>query len=70
MPELDRPLAIREGETLRFRIIVDKTAVVAYVNDEVALSGRMYANPFGRCGLYADGATVPVNKFESRTLTR
>jgi beta-fructofuranosidase len=70
MPELDRPLAIRVGEALRFRIIVDKTAVVAYVNDEVALSGRMYSNPFGRCGLYADGATVSVSGLTARTLPR
>lgn len=70
MPELDRPLAIRADEALRFKIIVDKTAVVAYINDEVALSGRMYSNPFGRCGLYADGVAISVNGFGARTLSR
>jgi len=68
MPELDRSLAIRAGDLLHFKIIVDKTAVVVYVNDEVALSGRMYSNPFGRCGLYADGATVSVTSLAARTL--
>ena len=67
MPELDRPLSIAAGAPLRFKIIVDKTAVVAYINDEVALSGRAYSNPFGRCGLYADGAVVSVSNFEVRT---
>ncbi len=66
MPELDRPLAMNVGEPLRFKIIVDKTAVVAYVNDEVALSARAYSNPFGRCGLYADGTSVTVSEFASR----
>jgi beta-fructofuranosidase len=70
MPELDRPLALCEGETVRFKIIVDKTAVVAYVNDEVALSGRMYSNPFGRCGMFADGASVSVNALTARTFSR
>ena len=69
MPELDRPLHISSGEALGFKILIDKTAVVAYVNDQVALSGRMYSNPFGRCGLFADGTALSVNSFQSRTLT-
>jgi beta-fructofuranosidase len=68
MPDLERPLPMRSGESLRFKVIVDKTAVVAYVNDQVALSGRMYANPLGRCGLFADGTAVTVNGFAARTL--
>jgi beta-fructofuranosidase len=68
MPELDRPLPIRQGEAIRLRIIVDKTAVVAYINDAVALSGRMYANPFGRCGLFADGTAVTVRGLDVLTL--
>ena len=69
MPELDRPLQIRAGEALRFRIIIDKTAVVAYVNDGIALSGRMYSNPFGRCGLFADGTAVYARGIEVLTLS-
>jgi beta-fructofuranosidase len=69
MPELDRPLNISAGEALHFKILIDKTAVVAYVNDQIALSGRMYSNPFGRCGLFADGTDVSVNGFELRTLS-
>lgn len=69
MPELDRPLAIRAGEPLRFKVIVDKTAVVAYANDVVALSGRMYANPNGYCGLFADGASAKVADLAVRTLS-
>lgn len=68
MPELDRPLAMRPGQPLRFKIIVDKTAVVAYVNDQVALSGRMYLSPFGRCGLFVDGTAVTVRQFVYRPI--
>jgi beta-fructofuranosidase len=68
MPELDRPLAIRAGVPLRYKIVVDKSAIVAYVDDHVALSGRMYAAPFGRCGLFADGTTVSVAGFASRAI--
>lgn len=66
MPELNRPLDIGAGTPLRFKIIVDRTAVVAYVNDHVALSGRMYSNPLGSCGLFVDGTAVSVKAFESR----
>ncbi len=68
MPELDRPLALRADEALHVRIIVDKTAMVAYVNDWVALSGRMYATPLGRCGLFVDGSTLSTTGLELRTL--
>jgi len=69
MPELDRPLEIHAGTTLHYKIIVDKSALVAYVGDRVALSGRMYAQPFGRCGLFADGTAVSFTRFESRAIT-
>jgi len=68
MPELDRPLQIRAGEALRFQIIVDKTAVVTYVNDRIALSGRMYSNPFGRCGMFADGTGVSARGIQVLTM--
>lgn len=68
MPELDRPLHFSAGQALRFKVLVDKTAVVAYVNDQIALSGRMYSNPFGRCGLFADGAVVNISSFQARAL--
>jgi beta-fructofuranosidase len=61
MPELDRPLPIQPGVPIRYRIVVDGTALVAYVNDQVALSGRLYTPRPGRVGLYADGATVTAS---------
>lgn len=62
MPELDRPLAFESGQKMSVRVVADKSALVAYVNDRVALSARMYSNPVGRCGAFADGA---VARFEN-----
>jgi beta-fructofuranosidase len=70
MPELDRPLQIRAGDEIRFRMVIDKTAIVAYVNDQVALSGRMYAGLWGRCGLFADGTAVCASRLEVLTTSR
>jgi beta-fructofuranosidase len=55
MPELDRPLPIRTSRPLSYKIIVDGTAVVAYIDDRVALSARMYGRPRGHHAVYADG---------------
>ena len=68
MPELDRPLDIRAGQPIRFCIVIDKSAFVAYVNDRVALSGRMYADPAGRCGVFVDGTAFSVTGLELSTL--
>lgn len=65
MPELDRPLAIVPGERIRFSVVLDKTAVVAWVNDDVALSARAYDNPHGCCGLFADGAVVTFGELSA-----
>jgi beta-fructofuranosidase len=68
MPELDRPLGIRAGDALEFRVVIDGTAVVAYVADRVALSARMYGGPFRRCGAYADGGSATLNRLVVHSL--
>lgn len=67
MPELDRPLAIHQHEAIHYRIIVDGSAVVAYVNDDVALSARMYGRPRRNYGLFADEAAVRFDSLGIRT---
>lgn len=58
-PELDRPLAIEPGRAIPFRIVLDGSAVVAYVGD-VALSGRVYHRPRGWYGVVADGTRAEL----------
>lgn len=67
MPELDRAIAIRPREPIRLSIVIDGTAVVAYVDDRVALSARMYAGASSRCGLFADGAAISTGTFDLLT---
>jgi beta-fructofuranosidase len=49
---IERPLALRPGEPVRLRVLVDGTCAVTYANDEVALSCRMYDHRRGQLGLF------------------
>ena len=65
-PELDRPVTVTAGEPLQFTILVDHSAVVVYLDDEIALSARMYHRPRGHYGMYADGADAVFNRIAMR----
>jgi beta-fructofuranosidase len=39
---------------VRFRMLIDGTCVVAYVNDKTALSCRMYDHRAGKLGLFVN----------------
>lgn len=64
-PELDRPRTITEHQPVQLRILVDRSAVVVYLDDQIALSARMYHRPRGYYGLFADGTEAT---FEHMTL--
>lgn len=64
-PELDRPLNISPGQQLQFRILLDRSAVVAYVGD-IALSGRIYHRPRGGLGFFSDGANARIDEVRVR----
>jgi len=49
---LERPLGLSPGTPTRLRIIIDSSCVVAYANDSVALSCRMYKHQSGELGLF------------------
>lgn len=49
---LERPLAMTPGVPIRLQVLVDDTCVVAYANDQVALSCRMYDHRAGEWGLF------------------
>ena len=57
MVELERPLALKAGETVRLKVVIDGTCCVIYANETIALSTRIYnlkAGQFG--GFVMDGA--------------
>ena len=67
MPELDQVAQLGGSGQVHLKVIVDGTAFVAYLNDRVALSGRMYNNVGGRIGFFADGSSVTVQEPVLRT---
>jgi len=50
---IERPLPLCAGQPITLRILVDGTNVVAYANDRLALSCRMYQHREGKLGLFA-----------------
>ncbi len=53
---LERPLPMSAGVPVRLRVLISGSCLVAYANDRVALSCRMYDHPVGNWGLFvADG---------------
>ncbi len=67
MPELDQVAQLDDGAEIHLKVIVDGTAFVAYLNDRVSLSGRMYTNGGGRIGYFVDGNAVTVQEPQVRT---
>lgn len=57
LPELERPLRPSDGR-YDLRVVVDGTICVAYVNDEVALSARIYDRRTGGIGLFVGEGTA------------
>lgn len=49
---LERPLTMPAGESLQLKVILDGTAVVAYANDTIALSCRLYTDRTGQLGVF------------------
>jgi beta-fructofuranosidase len=62
---IERPLVLQPGRPVRLRILVDGTCLVAYANDEVALSCRMYDHRSGRLGLFVSEGKA---RFEDMTV--
>ena len=62
---LERPLAMRPGQAVRLRVIVDGTCLVVYADEQVALSCRMYAQRVGNLGLFV---TEGAARFERLAL--
>lgn len=58
----ERPLILKAGELNKVRIIVQDDIAVCYVNDEVALSTRMYDFNTRKVGLLVDDGVVSFTK--------
>lgn len=49
---IERPLTLRPSEPVRLRILIEESAIVVYVNNQLALSARGYDHPAGACAVF------------------
>ena len=53
--DLERPVVLKEGETVRFSLVVDNGLCVLYINENIALSSRMYKKAGNSISLFVVG---------------
>jgi beta-fructofuranosidase len=58
-PIIERPIRLAAGEPVHVRVLVEDSVIVAYVNDQIALSTRGYEHSGGSYGLFvSEGAAT------------
>ncbi len=60
-PIIERPLTLRAGESVLLRVLVEGSVIVAYANDEVALSTRGYEHQGGSFGVFVSEGQASFN---------
>ena len=63
-PELAVPVKLQAGERCDFTLLVDGTVAVLYINNEMALSTRMYAMPEHQWGVFSCDGEVVLSDLE------
>ncbi len=59
---IERPVALDAARPVRLRVLIEGSVMVAYIDDVVALSARMYGHKSGDFGLFvAEGAAAFTN---------
>ena len=66
-PELAVPVSLQPGESYNFTLLIDDTVAVLYVNDQMALSTRMYALPEHQWGIFSVDSDVVLSELNSST---
>ncbi len=59
--ELERPLRLEPGETLRLTVLVDGSVCEIYANDREAMSCRLYDHPEGHWGCFVTEGAVTIS---------
>ncbi|BAL84992.1 putative glycosyl hydrolase family 32 (plasmid) [Selenomonas ruminantium subsp. lactilytica TAM6421] len=67
-PELSVPVSLQSGESYDFTLLIDGTVAVLYINDQMALSTRMYGLPEHQWGIFSTGSAVTLTNLRSSTL--
>ena len=66
-PELSVPVSLQPGESYDFTLLIDGTVAVLYINDQMALSTRMYALPEHQWGIFSTDSEVSLTNLQSST---
>jgi beta-fructofuranosidase len=56
--ELERPIQVQPGQPVRLSVYVDETLCEVYLDDQVAMSARMYDHRAGNWGLFVSEGSV------------
>lgn len=68
-PELAVPVSLRPDGSYDFTLLVDGTVAVLYINDQMALSTRMYGLPDHPWGLFSSGGEVSLTNLQCSALS-
>lgn len=62
------PFTLTPGESYDLKVIFEGTVCVVYINDQVALTSRIYSMPGNFWGLFAEKGTVRFDHLQYRSL--
>jgi len=66
-PELSVPVSLQAGQSYDFTLLIDGTVAVLYINDQMALSTRMYGLPEHQWGVFSLNSEVTLSNLRSST---
>ncbi len=62
MVELERPIKLVPGNLYKIKIFLDKTIGIVYINNEIAMSIRLYDLKEGKWGFFVQEGSVQFYK--------
>ena len=62
------PVSLQPDESYDFTLLIDGTVAVLYINDQMALSTRMYDLPEHQWGIFSAGSEVTLTGLQTSTL--
>ena len=68
-PELAVPVSLQPDGSYDFTLLIDGTVAVLYINDQMALSTRMYGLPDHPWGIFSSGSEVSLTHLQCSTLS-
>jgi beta-fructofuranosidase len=67
MVELERPIQVQPGMPVQMTIYLDGSLCEVYLDNQVAMSARMYNHPVGKWGLFVSEGCVTFSNVRLST---